>query len=213
MRKGTWLTTALLLLAAACSSASSASFVGSEAGVWNDDLQLGTLTSGGANERNAIVTADTYPTAAVRIRAELFAAGKADGIALAFIAPEEQPFGGIGSGIGISWISAAAVYVDTYQNEGDPAVPYVGVSDFTNSGTLTPYEHSQPLTDFQGSWHAVDVTLDDTAITVHLDGRAVLTARRPANLPDRARIGFSASTGGYTGVHYVRDITIDADGS
>jgi hypothetical protein len=179
------------------------------------------LTDQNAQRRGSALTTAAYDTAALRVAFDIEIATKpaesvGDGMAFVLL-PESVPANAVGSaGGGLGWggigggNDGVAVVIDTHQNHDEPSGNYVGVATSAQDvGTgfvdkLTFAASSTDVPVFNGSKQRVVITVLGDQITVEVAGRVVLTTT--VAVPDRARIGFTASTAGARSSHTVTNI-------
>ena len=107
--------------------------------------------------------------------------------------------GALGMGLGVEGIPGLVFAVDTYENAGDPPVPYIGVGRgetalfekpwfFVNTTIPAIASSSMPIT------HAYFVSLVQGQMTVTMDGVQVFSGN--VTPPPVAYLFVTASTGG-----------------
>jgi hypothetical protein len=130
----------------------------------------------------------------------------ADGMAFAWVPGSNVSVtGGGATGFGVGGLGGWAIAIDTYQNSGEPAVPYLAVID--PSGTHL-YRATIPNVRDAGN-HTLRVKLDAAKVTVWIDGTVyVFEFPLPGYAPFTGHWGFGAATGGASEAHYIRDITM-----
>jgi hypothetical protein len=173
------------------------------------------FTLAAKNQAGAAWLEGTFPTDDLAVTFDLTVVGGTggDGAALVLAAPDQEPLvGGTGSGLGASWLEAAVVGFDTYQNAGDLYNGFVFVTDFKFQPTLDPVSTSGPVDLRAGTSH-VQVQLTDTRLTVTINGVQQLAAPRPDRLPGKVRLGFTAATGGATDQHTISNLAVSISGT
>ncbi len=150
----------------------------------------------------------------VKFDFRMFEGSAADGIAFCFL--DVPPTGFVsGGGVGIpSTANGIKVILDTYNNCGGPnpgiqiysgpgyneCIP--GITSLDNIGGTLSFLRS---TDYS----TAEISYNYGEITVTINGTLYLTANYTVNFA--GYMGFTASTGGSTDVHSVRDVTIYAE--
>jgi hypothetical protein len=134
----------------------------------------------------------------------------ADGMAFAWIAGSNMTAVGSGPGFGVAGIAGGgyAVAIDTYQNTGEPAVPYLLV--FKTDNLAVPIHKNTAIGNIRnGADHLLRVRLDAGKVNVWLDGtHYVIDLPLPGYLPFSGHWGFTGGTGGASEAHWVKDITM-----
>jgi hypothetical protein len=157
---------------------------------------------------NAIAT-DAFD-AQFQFRMGLQGGSRSDG--MAFVLEQNGPnaLGASGGGLGMTGLTGFGVELDIWNNGvcGDVSDDHVGVDDLTecsaSQGTPTSLV-SQDLTSLvdlaDTHWHTADVTLASGAISLSIDGHAVITGQPLPSLSAGTPyyFGFTAGTGGLGG--------------
>lgn len=150
----------------------------------------------------------------VKFDFRMYEGSAADGIAFCFL--DVPPTGFVsGGGVGIpSTANGIKVVLDTYNNCGGPnpgiqiysgpgyneCIP--GITSIDNVGGTLSFLRSP-------DYSTAEISYNYGEITVTINGTLYLTANYTVNFV--GYMGFTASTGGSTDVHSVRDVTIYAD--
>ena len=150
----------------------------------------------------------------VKFDFRMFEGSAADGIAFCFL--DVPPIGFVsGGGVGIpSTANGIKVILDTYNNCGGPnpgiqiysgpgyneCIP--GITSLDNVGGTLSFLRSS-------DYSTAEISYNYGEITVTINGTLYLTANYNVNFS--GYMGFTASTGGSTDKHSVRDVTIYAD--
>ncbi|MBX3190225.1 MAG: hypothetical protein KF819_24715 [Labilithrix sp.] len=134
----------------------------------------------------------------------------ADGMAFAWVAGTNVAAVGGGPGFGVAGIAAAngyAVAIDTYQNTGEPAVPYMVI--FKTDNLAVPIKRTTIPNVRNAADHVLRVRLEDGKLNVWLDG--ILYENNlmlPGYVPFSGLWGFTGGTGGASETHWVKDISM-----
>lgn len=133
----------------------------------------------------------------------------ADGITFAFVPGNlVNEVGGAGAGYGWQNLGGYAVAIDTFQNPGEPAVPFLALIDGTNNTTTVLLRQAIPEVR-NALNHQLRVKLDGGKVSVWLDSVSyVFEYPLPGYVPFLGRWGFTAGTGSLTCAQYVRDATM-----
>ncbi len=138
----------------------------------------------------------------------------ADGMAVVFgdtgRGANGASLGASGGGLGFAGIPGVAVALDTFQNPGDPSANSVGISDGpvgSDPARLHWVATTSALPALRGWVRRVTVSVVAGYVAVRIDGQLVLGASGVA-VPGTFRLGFSGSSGGFTDLHMVNDVTI-----
>ncbi len=136
-----------------------------------------------------------------------FAGGSgADGLALILADPSKgatpTSLGGGGGSLGFGGIPGVGVGVTSYP------VSTIGISDGAKAGawqTLNWLGTALLPSPLQDTTRRVRVTISGGTMTATVDGA---TVSQPVAVPSRVLLGFSASTGGLTNRHEIRDLVV-----
>ena len=157
---------------------------------------------------------------------QVFLGGGSGGEGTAFVMADASrttpaTLGAGGAGLGYAGLPGLAVVFDTQRQDGEPAMPVVGlVTGGTGSGLH--YVASSSTPQLRGRWHKVVVTVTRApskepyaaaTVTVIMDGRKRFAAAVPAAmlpLPDEVYLGFTATTSDATDRHLVRGVHLTA---
>jgi hypothetical protein len=144
-----------------------------------------------------------------------------DGLAFVFESTGPDAVTTLGSCFGVCGLTGFGVELDTYDNEGcgDTSANHVAVDDLTKctapGGSLLPTtlfaNNSLPFTLSDGKTHMAVVQLDKGAVTVTLDGTAVVTSFLIPKFVEGSPyyFGFGGGSGGAVNFHEVSpDLTI-----
>ncbi len=168
-------------------------------------LTPSTGSSSGALWWNANYTFDAFD-----MLATFFIENKlgADGMAFAWVPGNNVTVSGIGAGgFGAMGLGGWAVAIDTYQNETDPAVPFLLVLDATTNTILS--RQSIPATVHDGFDHTLRVKLENGSVSVWIDAVAYFNSFPiPNYAPFAGHWGFTGGTGGLAEIHGIRNATI-----
>jgi hypothetical protein len=135
----------------------------------------------------------------------------ADGMTFSLLDPARttsSALGGGGSGLGYSGLPGIAVTLNTYKDTGYPTNNFIGISASATKGLLKFQATVQGIGQLRSGTHTVGVDVSGRVLTVWLDGQQVLAIAE--NLPAASLLAFTASTGGLTDIHAVRDAAISA---
>ena len=118
--------------------------------------------------------------------------------------------GAVGSGLGAEGIPGFVLGFDTFENAGDPPVPYLGVgrgeaalweNPWLNVNTNIPLLASDTMTET----HSYVVTIVQGEMTVTMDGTQVFSGN--VTVPPVAYLYFTASTGGFYEQTVIQSLT------
>ena len=118
--------------------------------------------------------------------------------------------GAVGSGLGAEGIPGFVLGFDTFENAGDPPVPYLGVgrgetalweNPWLNVNTNIPLLASDTMTET----HSYVVTIVQGNMTVTMDGTQVFSGN--VTVPPVAYLYFTASTGGFFEQTVIQSLT------
>jgi hypothetical protein len=118
--------------------------------------------------------------------------------------------GAVGSGLGAEGIPGFVLGFDTFENAGDPPVPYLGVgrgetalweNPWLNVNTNIPLLASHTMTET----HSYVVTIVQGKMTVTMDGTQVFSGN--VTVPPVAYLYFTASTGGFFEQTVIQSLT------
>jgi hypothetical protein len=131
----------------------------------------------------------------------------ADGLTFAWVpGADVTQVGGAGGAFGLVGLGGYGVAVDTYQNPGEPPVPYLAVLDGTTGAHLARASLPEVR-----DWvdHQLRVELAQGKVSAWVDGTQYLQQiALPGYAPFAGHWGFTASTGGLAEAHYVQNITM-----
>ncbi len=134
-----------------------------------------------------------------------------DGVTLTLASGTNHAFmGGSGGGVGYVGITGTAVVLRTFKGTGEPSNNFVGIADGPNATNPTYANYLQTNTaipPLRNTTHNVVVTVAGTQLTVTLDGTQVLQYSDP-NLPSRAYLDFTGSTGGQDDLQAISNVVI-----
>ncbi len=150
---------------------------------------------------------DTFDVSAtIWIQAKAPQAG-ADGVGFAWVPGTNVTVAGAaGEGFGIYGLGGYGVVIDTYQNTGQPAAPFLTVFDGTTGSQLARAALPEVR---DGKNHAFRVKLDGGKVSAWLDGISYLNDFAiPGYTPFTGHWGFTAGTGGSSSAHWVQGITM-----
>jgi len=130
----------------------------------------------------------------------------ADGMAFAWVPGSSIQTGAGAAGFGATGLGGFAVAIDTFQNAGEPAVPYLALVDGTSANHLL----RASLPDVRdGLNHTLRVKLDAGQVSAWVDGVNYINGFAiPSYVPFTGHWGFTAATGGLSAAHWVKDITM-----
>jgi hypothetical protein len=130
----------------------------------------------------------------------------ADGMAFAWVPGNNVTVaGGVATGFGVGGLGGWAIAIDTYQNTGEPAVPYLTVIDPTG----TQIQRSTIPNVRDGANHVLRVKLDAGKVSVWIDTvNYLFDFPLPGYAPFSGHWGFGGATGGASEAHWVRDVTM-----
>ncbi|MDB4946612.1 MAG: putative lipoprotein [Labilithrix sp.] len=135
----------------------------------------------------------------------------ADGMAFVWMDGRVPTALGYGSYYGAGSLPGYAVAIDTFQNPGDPPVPYLLVLD---AGPVTPLG-KYPIPNVRDAHnHLLRVTLDTgNKVSVWIDNVSYVSGLAlPSAKPRVGQWGFTGGTGGSAEAHWVTDITMKFPG-
>jgi hypothetical protein len=135
----------------------------------------------------------------------------ADGVTFSLLDPARATptaLGGGGSGLGYSGLPGIAVTLNTYKDAGYPTNNFIGISASATNGLLTFQATAHGIGQLRSGTHTVGVDVSGGVLSVWLDGQQILA--RAESLPATSLLAFTASTGGLTDIHAVRDAAISA---
>lgn len=163
-----------------------------------------TQSAAGALWWSAPYTFDTFEmNATFWIQAK---ASVADGMGFAWVPGNTNAVGNAANGFGIHPLGGYAVVIDTYQNAGDPAVPFLVVFDGTTGAHLA--RASLPNV-ADGLNHSFKVKLDAGKVSAWIDGTSYFNDfPTPSYAAFSGRWGFAGGTGGLSAAQWVKDITM-----
>lgn len=169
------------------------------------------LTSGGRSQTGSVFSTTEVPRTMLAARFTLTLKGRGEGVTFILL-DADAPARSLGEGawqLGYGGLPGVAVVFDTARQRGDPAANFVGIATGVERTSLTWAATNTKIPDLWDATHHVEVLVEDTTITVWLDGAQVLTATVP--VPKLLRPGFSAATStSRTGAQYVGDVKIVA---
>jgi hypothetical protein len=152
---------------------------------------------------NATYTFDTFDVAAtfwIPVKDD-----GADGMAFAWVPGAALQAGGGATGFGVGGLGGWAVAIDTFQNTGEPAVPYLAIMDTTGAqisrSTIPNVRDSMN--------HVLRVRLEAGKVSVWIDAVSYLFEYPlPGYVPFAGHWGFGAATGGASEAHWIRDVAM-----
>ena len=166
-----------------------------------------TLTNSVSNLTGRLFWPSLISTAKLRISFTLAISNfsnnpPADGFCLVLADPtlgaSVNSVGVAGVGMGAQGIPGFMLALDTYQNTGEPTVPYLAAGRSDTSFFANPWYYVNSnigTTVTDGVPHAYVMTLLNGNITVTMDGNQVFSG--PVTVPPAAYLGFTSSTGLY----------------
>ncbi len=118
--------------------------------------------------------------------------------------------GAVGSGLGAEGIPGFVLGFDTFENAGDPPVPYLGVGRGETALWENPWLNVNtniPLlaSDTMSETHSYVVTIVQGKMTVTMDGTQVFSGN--VTVPPVAYLYFTASTGGFFEQTVIQSLT------
>jgi hypothetical protein len=128
--------------------------------------------------------------------------------------PYSAPVGGAGSLLGYGGVAGLAVAVGEYQDPGAPSAQWVGIADGVDSadGGLSFVGNPVALNgNTQDTDWRVTVTLEHSTLEVWVGGTQLIS--QAVTVPASFLLGFSGATGGFTNVHEVSGVSIEAAGA
>ncbi len=136
----------------------------------------------------------------------------ADGLAMILADPSRgataTSLGGGGGSLGFGGIPGSAVALSSFPNGTQTTGNFVGISPGAQAGawqTLS-WAGAAPLpSPLQDTTRHVKVTISGGTVTATVDGA---TVSQPVAVPQKVLLGFSASTGGLTNRHEIRNLTV-----
>ncbi|GAA5194116.1 hypothetical protein GCM10023322_57720 [Rugosimonospora acidiphila] len=143
--------------------------------------------------------------------AEIGGGTGADGLTFAMLDAARNTPQGIGAGgsaLGFGGLPGVAVSLDTYRNSGDPSANFVSILSTNPTGAVERLAAATAIPALRTGTHAVKVSAAGGTLTVWIDGTQVLSQSvhlAPSILP-----AFTASTGGATDQHLVRNVSISS---
>lgn len=131
----------------------------------------------------------------------------ADGVGFAWVpGTNVTAAGAAGEGFGIYGLGGYGVVIDTYQNTGQPAAPFLTVFDGTTGNQLARAALPEVR---DGLNHRLRVKFDAGKVSAWLDSISYLNDFAiPGYTPFSGRWGFTAGTGGSSAAHFVKDISM-----
>ena len=134
----------------------------------------------------------------------------ADGMSFAWVpGATYTTIGAAGAGVGVGGMQGYAVVIDTFQNTGEPAAPFLAV---VNANTATPVALTRStIPDVRDALnHRLRVQLTAGGkVSVWVDGTNYLFEYPiPSYTPFFGHWGFTGGTGGATEAHWVTDVTM-----
>ena len=132
--------------------------------------------------------------------------GGADGLGFTWVPGTTINVGGGGGGFGFQGLGGWGVVIDTYQNDGEPAVPFLAVMD-TNKSVLQRSSVIPNVRDAKS--HTMRVVLQSPNVSAWVDGVQYLSSFPiPSYVPFTGHWGFSAGTGSASERHFVTGISM-----
>jgi hypothetical protein len=130
----------------------------------------------------------------------------ADGLGFAWVPGNTNDIGSIAGAFGIAPLGGYGVVIDTFQNPGEPLAPFLVVYDGTTGAHLARAALPNVA---DGINHTLQVKLDAGKVSAWVDGTSYVNDfALPGYVPFTGRWGFTASTGGFSAAHWVKDITM-----
>jgi hypothetical protein len=172
-----------------------------------------TLTQAVKSQNGSVV----YPTPVltnglqVQFNVQIGGGTGADGMTFSLLDPARatsSALGGGGSGLGYSGLPGIAVTFDTYKDTGYPGNNFIGISTSAANGQLKFQATANGIGQLRSGTHTVGIDVSGGVLTVWLDGQQILA--KAENLTATSLLAFTASTGGLTDIHAVRDAAISA---
>jgi len=112
--------------------------------------------------------------------------------------------GSVGAGLGIVGLGGWGVAIDTYQNSGDPAAPYLMVVDSAGDRLTTA-----TIPDVRdGQSHTMRIQFQTPTVTVWIDSNEYVGFAIPNYVPFVGHWGFTAATGSSSEQHFVTGISM-----
>jgi hypothetical protein len=117
--------------------------------------------------------------------------------------------GNAGGGLGATGVPGVAVAIDLFQNDGEPAAPFVGIASTGTESATPPYVATTGAIPSLGSGqHQLDIVATAHELTISVDGVQVLD--RSVDLPGQVLLGVTGGTGAYTASQTVTALTVAA---
>ncbi len=113
-----------------------------------------------------------------------------------------------GAGLGFAGLPGAAIALDTWKGRNDPSANFIGLTNGANKNGLTWAKTADPGVTLRGRTTRVKVVSSGGTVVVSIDG--VERLRHPVALPSRARLMFTAATGGAYQRHAVSNVVVTA---
>jgi hypothetical protein len=130
----------------------------------------------------------------------------ADGVGFAWVPGNSNAVGGAAGAFGIAPLGGYGVVIDTYQNPGEPAAPFLVVFDGSNGAHLARAALPNVA---DAMTHTFRVKLQAGKVSAWLDGTSYVNDFAiPGYTPFIGRWGFAAATGNVSAAHWVKDITM-----
>ena len=172
------------------------------------------LTSDASDEAGALWWNASYSFDAFDMTATFWIQNKptgADGMSFAWVVGSNVNQVGTGAGgFGVGGLNGYSVAIDTFQNTGEPAVPYLAIlkNDSPPTPLLIPTTAIPNVRD--GADHTLRVKLGvGGKVSVWLDGlNRINEFAIPGYVPFTGHWGFTAATGGSSETHFVKGITM-----
>lgn len=137
----------------------------------------------------------------------------ADGLAFVWLSGTNLALGSGGASFGVGGLTGYGVAIDTYSNTSNPndgsfTAPFLSV--FSAKALPNPMTRKQLGSNLlDGNEHTLRVQLKGGKVTVHVDGTEQLKDYTLSGYtPFAGYWGFAAATGGFTGTHSVKGITM-----
>ncbi len=177
--------------------------------VGSTSLQLTPATGYGAGSAFAIHPVSTATRITISFTATIDSGTGADGLCLVLAdASQALPtaLGSPGGGLGYSGIPGTCVGLQTFQGPTDPSSNLVGVGSAGTFGSVSWTATNPNVMPLRGTPHDFVVILNGGALTVAMDGQAVLATTIAA--PPQVLVGFSGGNGSLTDRHAVSNINV-----
>jgi hypothetical protein len=220
---GTGATTAESNLVSSVALSSAAGAVPPPGGGWsyNGSAQMSRsdtdLTSATVNQAGTVVYPRAVATSATssltaQFQVQIGGGTGANGLTFALLSPKTATtaVGGKGGGLALSGLTGMAVALSTYPILGSTSSNFVAIVTANGTKGLSPSTEQVVSGQLRSGIHTVKVTLAGGTLHVYLDGGLVTSAK--ASLPATSLLAFTASTGGETDVHAIRDASLAASG-